>query len=131
MISHLAGMLSLDTYIPWFIRANGNSCKVKRAKSFSYLFKSRAITSISCEKKSVPRPQDRPAAPENLVVIHQGPLTPVLGRREHKGDLVMSGDTVLLPPVQLDLRLSSNIVYCRKSFLILYPCCFRVKNIFF
>lgn len=104
-------MLALDIYIPWFIRSNGNSCEVKRSKSFSYLFKSRAITSVSCEKKAVPRPQDRPAAPENPVVIRQSPFTPVLGRCEHKRHLIVSGDAVLLPPVQLDHILTATFLH--------------------
>lgn len=35
----------------------------------------------------------------------------MLGRREHKGDLVMSGDTVLLPPVQLDHILTAALLH--------------------
>lgn len=101
----------MEVHIPWFICSNGNSCKVKRSKSFSYLFKCRAIASVSRKKKSIPRAQHRPTAPQNLVVIQQSPFTPVLGRCKDKGDLITSGDTILLPPVQLDHVLTATFLH--------------------
>lgn len=99
---------------PGLVGTNWDGCDIKRPIHLTNLLEHVAVASITCKEEPVLGTDDAPASPEDLVVIVDRPLAPMLGRRKDKGDVgVGGGDVSAVPPVQLHHVLTAHLAHPR------------------